>query len=181
MRKAKTRGSPELIKSKATLVVCPVSLVAQWAREIISKTRPSLNVCIYHGPNRPSDPTELAPYDVIVTAYTTLSSDLPIEEDRRGPLGRLKFHRVILDEAHTIKNRNTQMAAACCRLESTYRWCLTATPIQNKIEELYSLLKFLRVRPYCEWAEFRMHIQKPLSAGHNRIGLKRVQALMKGI
>lgn len=136
MRKAKQTDPQQPIKSKATLVVCPVSLVAQWAREIITKTRPSLKVCIHHGPNRTHDPTELAAYDVIVTAYTTVASDLPPEDHRRGPLGRIKFHRVILDEAHTIKNRNTQMAAACCRLETTYRWCLTATPIQNRIDEL---------------------------------------------
>lgn len=136
LRKAKRRGPEELIKTKATLIVCPVSLIAQWQREILTKTNPPLKVLVHHGPQRSTDATELAPYDVIITAYTTVGSDLVNVDNQRGPLGRLKFHRVVLDEAHTIKNVRTQMAESCCRLEADYRWCLTATPIQNKIEEL---------------------------------------------
>ena len=136
MRWGKRRANQELIKTKATLVVCPVSLVAQWEREIVTKTSPPLSVYVYHGSNRTSDETVLAEFDVIVTAYTLVGNDLTEEVDRRGPLGRLKFHRIILDEAHTIKNERTIMATSCCRLDATYRWCMTATPIQNRIEEL---------------------------------------------
>ncbi|KAI7850279.1 SNF2 family N-terminal domain-containing protein [Circinella umbellata] len=181
MRWGKRRANQELIKTKATLVVCPVSLVAQWERELVTKTNPPLNVYVYHGSNRTSDETVLAEFDVIVTAYTLVGNDLTQEVDRRGPLGRLKFHRVILDEAHTIKNERTIMATSCCRLDATYRWCMTATPIQNRIEELFSLIRFLRIRPYCEWEEFRDQIKKPLNNGDQEHALKKVQALLKAI
>ena len=65
-----------------------------------------------------------------------------------------RFHRVILDEAHCIKNRNTQTAQACLLLRAGYRWCLTGTPIMNGVLELYSLLKFLRVKQYRPWEDF---------------------------
>ncbi|KAI9498457.1 SNF2 family N-terminal domain-containing protein [Zychaea mexicana] len=181
MRRGKRRANQELIKTKATLVVCPVSLVAQWERELVTKTNPPLKVYVHHGPQRSADETEIADYDVIVTAYTIVGNECVEEEDRRGPLGRLKYHRVILDEAHTIKNYRTIMAVACCRLETEYRWCMTATPIQNRVEELYSLIKFLRIRPYCEWKEFRDEIKKPLNNGDQKFALKRVQALLKAI
>lgn len=66
-------------------------------------------------------------------------------------------------------------------MDATYRWCLTATPIQNKIEELYSLIKFLRIRPFCEWEEFRDCINKPMKNGNTKKALKVAHVLMKAI
>lgn len=51
------------------------------------------------------------------------------------------------------------------RIEATHRWCLTATPIQNKLEELFSLIYFLRIRPYCDWTTFRDEIVRPMKNG----------------
>ncbi|KAI9262419.1 SNF2 family N-terminal domain-containing protein [Phascolomyces articulosus] len=181
MRRGKRRASEEFIKTKATLVICPVSLAAQWERELLTKTQPPLNVYIYHGSQRISDETILAGFDVIITTYTLVSIEFVEDEAQRGPLGRMKFHRVILDEAHTIKNYRTSMANACNRIDASYRWCMTATPIQNRIEELYSLIKFLRIRPYCEWDEFRDQIKKPLDKGLQEHAIKKVQALLKAI
>lgn len=65
-----------------------------------------------------------------------------------------KFYRVILDEAQCIKNVNTFSAKGACRLNTTYRWCLTGTPMMNGIHELYSLIKFLRIAPYNSQKEF---------------------------
>lgn len=68
---------------------------------------------------------------------------------------KAKFYRIILDEAQCIKNKDTQTAKGCTQLKATYRWCLTGTPMMNSILELYSLLKFLRIKPYCKWEDFR--------------------------
>ncbi|KAG2235394.1 hypothetical protein INT48_005744 [Thamnidium elegans] len=164
---------------KATLIVCPVSLIDQWRREIESKTSPKLNVLVYHGSVRTQNPYDLARYDVIISSYAITASNF--QENYKGPFSKVTFHRVILDEAHTIKNRNTRAAVGCCSLLATYRWCMTATPIQNKIEELYSLIRFLRIRPFCEWEEFRDCIAKPMKAGNHEKAIRVAQVLMKAI
>jgi SNF2 family DNA or RNA helicase len=65
------------------------------------------------------------------------------------------FYRVILDEAQSIKNKATGAAKAACALKSVYRLCLTGTPMMNNVGELYSLIHFLRIRPYNEWHRFQ--------------------------
>ncbi|KAJ3281004.1 hypothetical protein HK104_000270 [Borealophlyctis nickersoniae] len=100
---------------------------------------------------------------------------------RAGPLFQIKWHRVILDEAHTIKNKATRAAKACTHLDAKYRWCLTGTPFQNNIGELFSLISFLRIKPYCEWVEFRNKISRPFQKGRHKTAIKRVNALMKAI
>ncbi|KAI8975685.1 SNF2 family N-terminal domain-containing protein [Mycotypha africana] len=164
---------------KATLIVCPVSLMDQWRREIESKTEPRLKVLVYHGVNRTKNPYVLSLYDVIISSYAVTAGDF--HERCLGPFSKVKFHRVVLDEAHTIKNKATLSARGCYQLDASYRWCMTATPIQNKIEELYSLIKFLRIRPFCEWEEFRDTICKPMKAGNHRKAIKVAHVLMKAI
>lgn len=116
---------------------------------------------------------DLLKFDVVLTTYMTLAAekkrlDKMLEEKRqidyddkniakRFPLLHpdAKFYRVILDEAQCIKNRATQSAKACTALRATYRWCLSGTPMMNSVEELYSLLNFLKIKPYCDWERFR--------------------------
>lgn len=99
-----------------------------------------------------------------------------------------------IDEAHNIKNRQTKNAHACCALQGTYRWCLTGTPLyvfcnaissgrseidtivyrQNNVEELYSLLNFLRIRPLNDWSTFNEQIAKPVKSGKGTRAMKRL-------
>ncbi|CCM05412.1 uncharacterized protein FIBRA_07629 [Fibroporia radiculosa] len=109
-----------------------------------------------------------------------------LEKSKRGgsskkskdALFRVKWYRVVLDEAHNIKNRNTKAAQACCALHAKYRWCLTGTPMQNSVEELYSLFKFLRVRPLNDWPTFREQIAQPVKAGKTTRAMKRLQVVL---
>ncbi|KAF9437261.1 hypothetical protein BGZ76_001426 [Entomortierella beljakovae] len=180
-----------LVKTKATLILAPVSLIYQWAEEIKSKTEPGLlKVYIYHGKDRFNDPELMRRYDVIISTTSTLANEMGVNDPHRpskqreiGALFKIHFHRIIIDEAHLIKNKITKAARACAGLSATYRWCLTGTPIQNNIDELFSLIRFLKIKPYCEWDEFRDKISTPMKKSNHQYGraMERVQALLKAI
>ncbi|KAI6126880.1 SNF2 family N-terminal domain-containing protein [Pisolithus sp. B1] len=93
----------------------------------------------------------------------------------------VQWYRIVLDEAHNIKNRNTKTAVACCALQGKYRWCLTGTPMQNSVEELYSLIKFLRIRPLNDWQTFNEQIAKPVKGGYPNRAMKRLHVVLKAI
>ncbi|OBA25865.1 P-loop containing nucleoside triphosphate hydrolase protein [Hanseniaspora valbyensis NRRL Y-1626] len=78
------------------------------------------------------------------------------------------FYRIILDEAHEIKNTSTGKSKACCLLSSQYRWCLTGTPVQNNVYDIYALLRFLRIRPYMKEIIFKEKIGKYLDLKKNK-------------
>ncbi|KAG0034906.1 hypothetical protein BGZ81_002313 [Podila clonocystis] len=176
------------IKTKATLVVAPVALVYQWAEELRTKTQPSLlKVLVYYGSGKTKNPETFRRYDVVITTFTTVSNECGNHKPGKppkeiGPLFKAGFHRVILDEAQVIKNRDTKASIGCAALSATYRWCLTGTPIQNTITELYSLMRFLKIKPYCDWDEFRNKIVNPMkrTEGYSK-AMQRVQALMKAV
>ena len=170
---------------KGTLVVAPLALIKQWEGEIKNRVNEShkLRVCIHHGPQRTKRFEDLKKYDVVITTYQILVSEHGSSSQREdGPkVGCFGIHwyRVILDEAHTIKNRNAKATQACYTLRSEYRWCLTGTPMQNNLDELQSLIKFLRIKPYNDLAVWKEQITKPLSQGRGGIAIKRLQFYLK--
>ena len=91
----------------------------------------------------------------------------------------IHWYRVILDEAHTIKNRNAKATQACYALRAEYRWCLTGTPMQNHLDELQSLIKFLRIKPYNELSVWRDQITRPMTNGRGGVAMKRLQFYLK--
>lgn len=94
----------------------------------------------------------------------------------------MQWWRVVLDEAHNIKNVKTKGAIACCELPSKFRWCLTGTPMQNNVTELYSLLKFLRIKPLSNWDTFNTQIAKPVTSGRGAgRAMKRLQVVLKQV
>ncbi|KAJ7461525.1 SNF2 family DNA-dependent ATPase [Mycena latifolia] len=98
------------------------------------------------------------------------------------PLFDVKWFRIVLDEAHNIKNRNTKNAVACCELQGKFRWCLTGTPMQNSVDELFSLLKFLRIKPLNDWERFNTQIAKPVKSGKGAgRAMKRLQVVLQQI
>ncbi|KAI9357309.1 SNF2 family N-terminal domain-containing protein [Zopfochytrium polystomum] len=97
-----------------------------------------------------------------------------------GVLLRCKFLRMVIDEAHVIKNRKTRGFAACCKVDAVYRLCLTGTPIQNSVEELQSLFEFLQLRPYNDLSTFKMQIGRPLQSGQ-KIGMDRLRLVLKAV
>ncbi|MED6218237.1 Helicase-like transcription factor chr28 [Stylosanthes scabra] len=97
-----------------------------------------------------------------------------------GPLAKVGWFRVILDEAQTIKNHRTQVARACCSLRAKRRWCLSGTPIQNTIDDLYSYFRFLKYDPYAVYKSFYNTIKVPISRNSIQ-GYKKLQAVLRAI
>lgn len=144
-----------------TLVVVPPVALMQWQNEIKEYTDGKLKVLVYHNTNpkvKNMKLKELKGYDVIMISYSGLESiyrkeskgwkrdDGLIKENSK--IHAINYHRLILDEAHNIKTRTTGVARACFALKADYKWCLSGTPVQNRIGEFFSLLRFLEVRPF---------------------------------
>ena len=170
-----------------TLVVAPLALIKQWEREIsdrILKTH-ALSVCIHHGPSRTKRASDLKKYDVVITTYDIVrsehsSSDMRLNGLRAGCFG-LSWYRVILDEAHSIKNRNAKSTKACYDLVSRYRWCLTGTPMQNNLDELQSLIRFLQVKPYNDQRNWKEGIIDLMNRGKGKLAMQRLRIVLKAI
>lgn len=170
---------------RCTLVVAPLALIKQWEAEIKNRVSDShrLRVCVHHGGQRTKNYQNLLKYDVVVTTYQILVSEHgSSSEDPDGPqVGcfGLHWYRVILDEAHTVKNRNAKATKACYALRAEYRWCLTGTPMQNNLDEIQSLIKFLRIKPYDDLSVWKNQITKPMNNGRGGVAIRRLQVYLK--
>lgn len=164
------------------LIICPMTLLGQWKAEIETHVQPgSLSLYVHYGQSRPKDAKLLAQNDVVITTYGVLASEFSAENSEdNGGLYSVRWFRIVLDEAHTIKSSKSQISMAAAALVADRRWCLTGTPIQNKLEDLYSLLRFLKVEPWGNWPWWNKLIQKPFEEGDQR-GLKLVQSILKPI
>ncbi|MCJ1438942.1 DNA repair protein rad16 [Xylographa pallens] len=144
-----------------TLVVVPPVALMQWQNEINEYTNGKLKILVHHNTDpkvKKLNVKELKSYDVIMISYSGIESiyrkeskgwkrdDGLIKENSR--IHAIKYHRLILDEAHNIKSRTASVAKACFALKAEYKWCLSGTPVQNRIGEFFSLLRFLEVKPF---------------------------------
>ncbi|KAK8002514.1 hypothetical protein PG989_002233 [Apiospora arundinis] len=149
---------------KPTLVLVPPVALMQWTAEIDSYTDGKLKTLVFHGTNAKAKnmtSAQLKKYDVLLMSYNSLESIYRKQEKgfkrkdglykEKSAIHAIQFHRVILDEAHCIKTRTTMTAKACFALKVDYRWCLTGTPLQNRIGEFFSLIRFLNVKPFASY------------------------------
>jgi SNF2 family DNA or RNA helicase len=120
---------------RPVLVVVPTSLVPNWTAEL-RRFAPDLRVAVLHGLERHAKRRDLTGVHVAITTYTVLSRDI---ED----MANLAWHIVVLDEAQAIKNATAKVTHAVCRLETRHRLCLSGTPIENNLGELWSQFAFL--------------------------------------
>ncbi|KAG0257209.1 DNA repair protein rad16 [Actinomortierella ambigua] len=142
---------------KPNLIVAPTVAIVQWSNEI-KQYAPSLSVLIFHGANRTESIAELKKHDIVLTTYSIIESGYRKEKygvKRKGMtvkedsmLHKIKWHRIILDEAHNIKERSSNTARSAFMLQSDRKWSLSGTPMQNRVGELYSLIRFMEADPY---------------------------------
>ncbi|WP_037183899.1 DEAD/DEAH box helicase [Rhodococcoides fascians] len=116
------------------LVVCPTSLVGNWAREL-TKFAPGIKVHVHHGASRTRSLEHVGPGSVVITSYPTLRSDADM-------ITEVDWDTVVLDEAQQIKNSDSQQARAARRLQAHLRIAMTGTPVENRLDELWSLMAF---------------------------------------
>uniref|UniRef100_A0A669QVD9 Transcription termination factor 2 n=1 Tax=Phasianus colchicus TaxID=9054 RepID=A0A669QVD9_PHACC len=183
-----TRNDSTVIPSCSTLIICPASLIHHWKKEIDRRVGfGKLRVYLYHGPNRDKHAEVLSEHDVVVTTYSLLSKEVPTSKEEGefpakdhevesgsspcSPLLRVAWARVILDEAHTIKNPKVQTSIAVCKLRATARWAVTGTPIQNNLLDMYSLLRFLRCSPFDEYKVWKYQVDNNTKKGGDRLSL----------
>ena len=170
---------------KTTLVVAPLALIRQWEHELKDKVTKAhrLKVLVHHGPKRTKNFKDLALYDVVITTYQILVSEhgssSSAEDGLKAGCFGLHWWRVVLDEAHTIKNRNAKATKACYALRSEYRWCLSGTPMQNNLDELQSLVRFLRIKPYDDLKQWKEHIDGPLKNGKGHVAIRRLHSILR--
>lgn len=188
----KEDGSPSKLR---TLIVAPLSVLQVWREEFSSRIDPAFkpSVLIYHGPGRTKDPRELAQHDIVITSYSVVSKEAPKEVETvdasghpitqkiRGALFKVRWFRIVLDEAQVIKNRRALQARAAYMLPAERRWCLSGTPIQNSVDDIYSLFLFLRyyiVDTYSQWSKVW---KKRLNSNHAAVRertFKRFQVIL---
>ncbi|NWZ38410.1 TTF2 factor, partial [Brachypodius atriceps] len=177
-----------VVPSHGTLVICPASLIHHWKKEIERRVAfGKLRVYLYHGPNRDKHAEVLSGYDVVVTTYSLLANEVPTSKEEAevpaqdhdvgsgsspcSPLLRVAWARIILDEAHNIKNPRVQTSIAVCKLRASARWAVTGTPIQNNLLDMYSLLRFLRCSPFDEYKVWKYQVDNNTRKGQERLSL----------
>ncbi|WKT50545.1 Helicase superfamily 1/2, ATP-binding domain [Fusarium oxysporum f. sp. vasinfectum] len=151
--------------SNLTLIVLPSrQLIDVWKNEIDRRFQPqTFKTTIFHGYTRAKTRDLLVDNDIVLTTYHTLEKD----NSGQGILSSITWSRIVLDEAHHIRNPSIKMHKAAAALQSNTRWCLTGTPIQNSFDDLRSLFQFLRFQPFSQNKVFEEHIVKPFREGTN--------------
>ena len=156
---------------RPAMIVTLTSLVGNWQREI-ARFAPDLRVVAYHGPDRHARLSELRNYDVVVTTYPLVARD-------RDALIAQPLHLLVLDEAHTIKNADAQATDAVRRLDARHRVCLSGTPIENHLGELWSLFDFLMPGMLGARDEFHTQFRMPIEQRDDRTRLEELRELVK--
>ena len=155
-----------------TLLVCPMSVVGNWQREA-ARFVPGLRVLVHHGPNRLSGAAlkeAVAASDLVVTTYALLAKD-------NAQLSEMSWDRVVLDEAQHIKNSATAQARAARAVPARHRIALTGTPVENRLEELRSILDFANHKMLGTPQQFRARFAVPIEREHDEAAASRLRTI----
>ncbi|KAI0376507.1 SNF2 family N-terminal domain-containing protein [Hypomontagnella monticulosa] len=172
--------SQSSLRVAATLIILPMPLMSVWESQLSRHThKGKLTWRRHHGQSRFG--TQTSPYpDIVITTYQTVQSEYKRRNQRPSTLFSYHWHRIILDEAHIIRNETTT-ASAVCSLSATYRWAVTGTPIQNSLTDLCGLFKFLRIQPYDDNASVDKEIFEFIRREDRHEGIRRLKALCNNV
>lgn len=160
-------------KSKtATLLVCPMSVVGNWQREA-ARFVPSLRVYVHHGSDRATGAEleqAVRESDLVITTYALMTRDVAALKD-------LDWRRVVLDEAQHIKNAKTSQARAARSIPADHRVALTGTPVENRLDELRSILDFANRGVLGSEQMFRKRFVVPIEREKDQLAVSRLRAV----
>ncbi len=162
IQKAKEEDGP-----MPTLVIAPTTVVFNWENEI-QKFAPELTCLKLQGGERKNFFKEIPNYDVVITSYALVRRDI-------AKLKNIDFRYIILDESQNIKNSTSQTAQAVKQLNSQHKLALSGTPIENKLEELWSVFDFLMPGFLFSMGDFNSHYVNPIMERHDKIVEKRLK------
>lgn len=175
------KGSTAERKARGTLIVCPTSVLSNWVEQInVHLIAGQITVYQYHGPKREQNLEELAKYDIVITTYNIVATEAS-RNSRFKALGRLHWHRIVLDEAHMIRNQTTSTFTGCCALNGDRRWAVTGTPVQNRLEDLGALVKFIKMPPFFAQGSFEQHFIAPFKHASDGQVLSNLRLLVDSI
>ncbi|WP_166800709.1 SNF2-related protein, partial [Pseudomonas aeruginosa] len=153
------------------LVVMPTSLIPNWLDEA-ERFAPDLRVLALHGAGRRRDFARIDEHDLVLTTYALLPRDA-------AELGKRRFHLLILDEAQNIKNATTKAAVAARELAARHRLCLTGTPLENHLGELWSLFHFLMPGWLGDARQFAQDYRTPIEKHGDEARLSHLAARLR--
>jgi hypothetical protein len=139
---------------RPALIVCPTSVLGNWQREL-RRFAPEISVHIHHGPDRVRDPETLVPWDVVLTSYALLPRD-------RRLLTEVEWRVLVLDEAQAVKNPLTHAAQTARQVNAGHRVALTGTPVENRLDDLWSIMHILNPGLLGTRTGFRRLIASPI-------------------
>ena len=154
---------------RPVLIVVPTSLVSNWTAEL-TKFAPGLCVAVLHGLDRHARRAELDGVHVVITTYTVLARDVEA-------MKKLAWHLVVLDEAQVIKSPDAKATKAVCQLDTRHRLCLSGTPIENNLQELWSEFAFLMPGLLGDRKHFTKRYRTPIEKNNDAV--RRVQLIRR--
>ncbi|KAI3995140.1 hypothetical protein MKX01_031942 [Papaver californicum] len=169
-----------------TLIVCPTSILCQWAQELDHKVADGakLSVLVSHESNRAKDPVKLAKYDVVLTTYAVVANAFPrqgneIDDDVNNNEidGKKKIDCFSIGCPSDPLAKMDKDEGQCIKNYRTCRWCFSGTPLQNKIDDLYSYFRFLKYYPYSVYQKFSSLLKSTSRTGD----YKKLQVVLKTI
>lgn len=156
------------------LLLCPTSVAANWQHEA-ARFAPTLKVLVHHGIGRLAGEEFVqaaSQHDLVVSTYSLAHRDA-------ATLGAVKWAAVVLDEAQNIKNHETKQAKSIRRLAADYRIALTGTPVENRLDELWSIMEFLNPGYLGPYAEFRRRFAIPVERYHDEARARALRRLVQ--
>jgi SNF2 family DNA or RNA helicase len=150
------------LQSGPTLVICPMSIVGNWHREL-QRFAPTLSVMIHHGLERLSGEAfteEAIKHDVVITTYSLALRD-------KEHLASIEWDNVVVDEAQNIKNEAAKQTQAIKQLKAKHKIAMTGTPVENRLSELWSIMQFLNPGYLGSAVDFRKSFATPIERFHD--------------